>query len=185
MCGRTLRSIFAAAPLLLIVSSSVALPILAVKPPARLLPAPLDEFPIGAVAADFELADQDGRPLRLSSLRGQPVLLMVFLGSWCPYCRGQLAALAEAARAVDPAAPRILAVSTDPPEVLAALRRARDLPFTLLSDPEQRAIPVCGTSMHCLVAIDRSGKIRWGGFNENWRTPPPYGDVLRFVSGLP
>ena len=36
---------------------------------------------VTAVAPDLELADLDGRPFRLSSLRGQKVLLV----AWAPY----------------------------------------------------------------------------------------------------
>jgi len=33
-------------------------------------------------ALDFELPDQDGQPVRLSELRGHPVLLVFFRGFW-------------------------------------------------------------------------------------------------------
>src|SRR5688572_17438278 len=39
---------------------------------------------VGAAAPDFELPDQDGRPVRLSSLRGQ-VVALAFATSWCPF----------------------------------------------------------------------------------------------------
>jgi peroxiredoxin len=162
------------------VASALALP-LGVSFAHRLPP---PSFPVGAPAPDFVLNDQDGQPLRLSSLRGTPVLLVVFLGTWCPYCRNQLTALATEARNFHGRVPQILAVSTDPPEALAKLKTSLHLPFKLLSDPDRRATPMCGLSMHCLVAVDGAGDIRWGGFNENWRTPPPYGDLLDAVSAL-
>ena len=36
----------------------------------------------GQAAPDFTLPDQDGKPLKLSSLRGQPVLIYFYRGYW-------------------------------------------------------------------------------------------------------
>lgn len=46
---------------------------------------------LGALAPDFELPDQDGRPVRLSDFRGKhPVLLIFVRGDWCPGCHMML-----------------------------------------------------------------------------------------------
>ena len=36
----------------------------------------------GQAAPDFTLPDQDGKPLKLSSLHGQPVLIYFYRGYW-------------------------------------------------------------------------------------------------------
>lgn len=53
---------------------------------------------VGDVAPDFELPDQHGRAVRLSSLRGKVVLLH-FGTSWCPFCTAELPHLDELTRA--------------------------------------------------------------------------------------
>jgi peroxiredoxin len=53
-------------------------------------------LPIGALAPDFELANQHGQVVRLSSLLDTgPVVLSFFRGEWCPFCAIELRALAR------------------------------------------------------------------------------------------
>lgn len=42
--------------------------------------APAKTFVAGQAAPDFQLKDQDGKPFRLSSLRGERVLLVFYKG---------------------------------------------------------------------------------------------------------
>ncbi|MDQ1435437.1 MAG: cytochrome c biosis protein CcmG, thiol:disulfide interchange protein DsbE [Actinomycetota bacterium] len=52
---------------------------------------------IGSVAPDFVLPDLDGKPLRLSSLRGRAVVL-TFFASWCHPCEEDMPILERAQR---------------------------------------------------------------------------------------
>ena len=45
----------------------------------------VEMLPTGSQAPDFTLNDLNGRPLKLSSLRGK-VLVLDFWGSWCGWC---------------------------------------------------------------------------------------------------
>jgi cytochrome c biogenesis protein CcmG/thiol:disulfide interchange protein DsbE len=45
----------------------------------------------GALAPDFSLITLDNQTVRLSDLRGRPVLLN-FWATWCPHCQGEMAA---------------------------------------------------------------------------------------------
>ncbi len=86
---------------------------------------------VGATVPDFAMTTQEGRPLRLSDLRGESVIL-TFIYTRCPmpeFCPAMDAKFAELARRIS-AVPgrasriRLLSVSFDPehdtPEVLAA-----------------------------------------------------------------
>jgi peroxiredoxin len=61
---------------------------------------------VGAQAPDFSLQSLDGRTIRLSQLRGRPVLL-TFATSWCPACRSE--------------APRLESLHTQHPELVVVL----------------------------------------------------------------
>jgi peroxiredoxin len=52
---------------------------------------------IGDEAPDFELPGRDARTLRLSSLKGSPILLH-FTASWCPYCDAEIEGLDKVAK---------------------------------------------------------------------------------------
>jgi thiol-disulfide isomerase/thioredoxin len=52
---------------------------------------------IGSVAPDFTLPDLDGKPLRLSSLRGR-VVVLTFFASWCHPCEEDMPILERAQR---------------------------------------------------------------------------------------
>jgi peroxiredoxin len=124
------------------------------------------------------LPDESGRPIAIASSDGRPTLVVVFRGSFCPYCRKQLSRFAAEATRFSPTDVRILAVSTDSPEAHARLKRALALPFPLLSDPDAIFAAQCA-STHCLLLYDRGSVLRWGSFSENWRAPPRYEDVLQ------
>jgi len=52
------------------------------------IPQPFEGFP----APDIELATADGNIIKLSDLRGQPIILN-FWASWCPPCRAEMPAI--------------------------------------------------------------------------------------------
>ena len=62
-----------------------------------LLPRALPAQTIGKPAPEIELSQLDGHKLKLSSLRGHPVVV-TFWGTWCPPCREEFPALVAARR---------------------------------------------------------------------------------------
>src|SRR2546423_6930905 len=67
---------------------------------------------VGDEAPDFELPSTDG-PMKLSSLRGQPVVLVFYPGDFTPVCTKQLCSYRDAyADLVDTGA-KVLAISAD------------------------------------------------------------------------
>jgi len=88
----------------------------------------------GSPAPDFEAPDQDGRPFRLSSLRGSPVVLYFYPKADTPGCtieaKGFQSHLAEfAAKGV-----RIVGVSVDDCPAQKAFAQKYGLAFPLIAD---------------------------------------------------
>lgn len=52
---------------------------------------------MGDVAPDFALNDPDGKPVKLSSLRGS-VVMLALVSSWCPYSQAEQPYLAQLGR---------------------------------------------------------------------------------------
>lgn len=113
------------------------------------------------MAPDFQLPGLDGRPTRLSDLRGKVVVLN-FWATWCPECVIEIPSLnafADAYRGQDVA---ILAVSVDKSE--EAVREFlvnNAMRFTVLLDREGEVFVGKYTTraLPSTVLIDRSGRI--------------------------
>ncbi|MDN3483116.1 peroxiredoxin [Arthrobacter sp. APC 3897] len=85
-------------------------------------------------APDFELPNQFGEPVRLSDLRGQPVLVVFFPFAFSGVCTGELDELETVREDFHRGGLRILAVSCDSKYALRAYSQARSYSFDLLAD---------------------------------------------------
>lgn len=114
----------------------------------------------GAEAPDFELRTLDGAELRLSDLRGTPVVVE-FWATWCGWCRRQMPAMVEAHERYGGDV-HFLMVNTD--ESAAAIRRFADthpVPGTILLDPGDEVGEAYGTEvLPSLFVIDREGIVQ-------------------------
>ena len=99
----------------------------------------------GDEAPDFELPDQDGRPVRLSSLRGRRVVLYFYPRADTPGCTAQACAIRDRAAEFDAAGATVLGVSPDPVPRLRRFADRHGLPFTLLSDEDHAVAEAYGT----------------------------------------
>lgn len=94
-----------------------------------------DALVVGAMAPDFTLLDDGGRKVKLSSLRGAPVVLFFYAEADTPVCTQQACGFRDEHAGFAELGARVLGVSADAPERLAAFRASQRLPYTLLSDP--------------------------------------------------
>jgi peroxiredoxin len=131
---------------------------------------------VGDEAPDFELQDQHGQRVRLSSLRGTKAALVVFYPwAFSRVCGGELAVLQAQLDEIVGDDVALLAVSTDPIFALRAYADQEGITFPLLSDfwphgAVAKAYGVfseeVGIALRGSFLVDRDGLVRWAVVND-------------------
>jgi peroxiredoxin len=126
---------------------------------------------VGQEAPDFELKDQHGKLVRLSSFRGEKNVVLVFYPlAFSGVCTGELCALRDEFPEVSREDVELLTVSVDSTFVLRKWSDTENFGFGLLSDfwphggvatlygvfDEDKGVATRGT-----FVIDESGVVRW------------------------
>ena len=93
---------------------------------------------MGALAPDLELLDDAGKTVKLSGLRGRPVVLFFYPEDDTPVCTTQACSFRDAFAEFRALNAVVLGISPDTVESHAAFRKKFALPFQLLSDPGNR-----------------------------------------------
>jgi len=89
---------------------------------------------VGGPAPDFELANQFGEPVRLSSFRGQNVVLVFYPFAFSGICTGELCEIRDNLAMFEDANATVLAVSVDSKFSLRAYGAQEGYGFDLLAD---------------------------------------------------
>lgn len=92
----------------------------------------------GTRAPDFTLTADDGSRVKLSSLRGHPVVLYFYPRDDTPGCTREACGFRDAAKDLGRHQATVLGVSPDDVSSHQAFRNKYDLPFRLLADPDHR-----------------------------------------------
>lgn len=126
---------------------------------------------VGQEAPDFELKNQQGQPVRLSSFRGAKNVVLVFYPlAFSGVCTGELCALRDEFPEVSREDVELLTVSVDSTFVLRKWSDMENFGFGLLSDfwphggvatlygvfDEDKGVAARGT-----FVIDKAGVVRW------------------------
>jgi peroxiredoxin Q/BCP len=90
----------------------------------------------GTRAPDFTLVSHDGGNLKLSSLRGSPVVLYFYPKDDTPGCTKEACGFRDAAHALAKHGAAVIGVSRDSAASHAKFRDKYSLPFTLLVDAD-------------------------------------------------
>lgn len=146
----------------------------------------------GTTAPDFELRSSPEKTLRLSSLRGRPVILAFYPADWSPVCGDEMALYNEILPDFREHGAELLGVSVDSAWCHAAFARDRRLRFPLLSDFEPKGAvsraygayrDEDGTSERALFVIDGNGVIQWSYLSPIGVNPGADG-ILRALESL-
>jgi peroxiredoxin len=125
-----------------------------------------------APAPDFALKDYAGREVRLSSLRGQ-VVLVNFWATWCQTCAVEIPSMERLVRTLDPRRFRLLAVSVD--DDWPAVRRffKNGTPLEVLLDSAKETPRRYGTEKFPeSFIVDPEGNVRYYVISDrDWSQP--------------
>jgi peroxiredoxin Q/BCP len=112
----------------------------------------------GDTAPDFDLPDQDGRPVRLSELRGRPVVLYFYPKADTPGCTTQACGVRDHLPDYEDAGAVVLGASPDPVDAVKRFHDKQGLNFTLLADEDHAVaatfiIDPDGTVVHVIPKV--------------------------------
>jgi thioredoxin-dependent peroxiredoxin len=98
----------------------------------------------GAPAPDFELRSDTGETIRLSALRGKPVVLYFYPRDDTPGCTVEACEFRDTYDRFRDQGVEILGVSPDTEASHQKFKSKYELPFTLLADPEHETAEAYG-----------------------------------------
>jgi thioredoxin-dependent peroxiredoxin len=111
----------------------------------------------GQVAPDFELTSDAGTNVRLSALRGSPVVLYFYPKDNSSNCTTQACGIRDAWGSFERLGAVVLGVSPDGEASHMEFRANFGLPFTLLADPDHEAAKAYGVWGERMV----EGTLKW------------------------
>lgn len=135
----------------------------------------------GTVAPDFEALSEAGVAMRLSSLRGQPVVLVFYPGDDTPKCRQQLCEFRDSWSILQSHGIAVYGVNPQGAESHRRFIEKHRFPFPILVDAKQRIATLYRASgllvKRTVVLIDAKGVV---AFSE--RGAPSPEAILRALS---
>ena len=139
-------------------------------------PAAQNAVEAGQQAPDFELTNQHGQPVRLSSFRGREAVLLVFYPfAFTGVCGGELHALEEARAELAAVGVTILTVSVDSMYCQRVYAEREGFGFPMLADfwPHGGVASAygvfheeAGVARRGSFLVDVEGTVRWTVLNE-------------------
>jgi peroxiredoxin Q/BCP len=133
----------------------------------------------GQQAPDFELPDQDGRPVKLSDFRGQPVVVYFYPKADTPGCTTQACGVRDHRVDYEAAGAVVLGISPDPVARIKRFHEKHAFGFALLADEDHAVAESYGV----WVEKSRYGRTYFGNERTTFIVDPDgrVAEVLRKV----
>ncbi len=137
---------------------------------------------LGQLAPDFTLRTPEGETIRLSDLKGRPVMIN-FWATWCAPCAVEMPALEETYRKYKDKGLVVLAVNqAETPDKVTQYMRARDLTFPTVLDTDTSIAQLYRvTGYPTTWLVDRQGnlqQLRRGAFTSSAQIEAMLGGTL-------
>ncbi len=130
---------------------------------------------VGEVAPDFDLKDQHGAKVKLSSFKGEKNVVVLFIPfSFTGTCTGELCAIRDDLAAFQNDDVQVIAISCDSPFTQKIFAEQEGYKFPVLSDfwphgAVAQAYGIFNADLGCALRgtfiIDKQGVIRWSVVN--------------------
>ena len=130
---------------------------------------------VGEVAPDFDLKDQHGAKVKLSSFKGEKNVVVLFIPfSFTGTCTGELCAIRDDLAAFQNDDVQLIAISCDSPFTQKIFAEQEGYKFPVLSDfwphgAVAQAYGIFNADLGCALrgtfVIDKQGVIRWSVVN--------------------
>jgi peroxiredoxin Q/BCP len=110
----------------------------------------------GSPAPDFELESDSGETVKLSDLRGRPIVLYFYPKDDTPGCTRQACGIRDAYGEFEQAGALVFGVSADTQASHERFKSKYSLPFTLLADPGHKLAEPYGVGQEGKNSYERS-----------------------------
>ena len=147
-----------------------------------------EKIQVGQEAPDFTLRDSDRQEVKLSDLRGQPVMVMFYPFAFSGVCEGEMCSIRDNWTEFEPTGAKVLAISRDSTHALRAWKEHAGLKHTLLSDANGAVAKEYGAWNEALTAaerltvvIDKDGKVTYTTRSANLGTPRDQMEALAAI----
>jgi peroxiredoxin Q/BCP len=110
----------------------------------------------GKPAPDFELESDSGETVKLSQLRGKPVVLYFYPKDDTPGCTRQACGIRDAWSEFQRAGAEVFGISADSQASHERFKSKYSLPFTLLADPDRKLAEPYGVGQEGKRSYERS-----------------------------
>ena len=124
-------------------------------------------LPVGAGIPSFHIQDFRGEAFSSTTINDADTLVVFYRGGWCPYCNFQIRELSQSYDKFDALGVSLVAISVDRPDAAAVTRKAYEVPFPVLSDPDLKA----HEAFNVVLQLDTAGVARlakYGHEIEKW-----------------
>jgi thioredoxin-dependent peroxiredoxin len=114
-----------------------------------------DDLKVGDTAPLFQIKTHEGKDFTLEDRKGHWTILYFYPMAETPGCTKQACAFRDAIKKVKELNAEVFGISADSVESINKFRTHHDLKFTLLSDPELKAINAYGAKKLALKMANR------------------------------
>jgi len=104
----------------------------------------IELLPVGSSVPDVSLTNQDGNPVSLTDYKGQKLIVFIYAKGGSGSCLKETLSLKEGYEALKAKGYEVVGLSPDKEKAQKREVDKRELPFDLISDPENKLIEALG-----------------------------------------